>query len=258
MASKFQNRLAGTIVLVAVSVIVLPNLLDGQKKKYQEDFAAIPLVPKLSDHLDKSALQPIEPLPKVVNNHIDQSHNNSAASTQPPPVMQQDNTVALPSAADVQQAQVQQQQAAIQQQQEQQRQQQVARQQEDARKKALEKKQQAAAQQLEQQRALAILNGASPATQSETKTNRVVRSSGRYVLQLGAFNNANTVSEKIALLRSKGFNAYSLPAKPVTNQLNRILLGPSDSKDELEQIQAKIDKILKLKGMIISNPANKH
>lgn len=31
MASKFQNRLVGTIVLVALGVIVLPGLLDGQK-----------------------------------------------------------------------------------------------------------------------------------------------------------------------------------------------------------------------------------
>lgn len=36
MASKFQNRLVGTIVLVALGVIILPGLLDGQKKHYQD------------------------------------------------------------------------------------------------------------------------------------------------------------------------------------------------------------------------------
>nr|WP_152778433.1 cell division protein DedD [Escherichia coli] len=49
VASKFQNRLVGTIVLVALGVIVLPGLLDGQKKHYQDEFAAIPLVPKAGD-----------------------------------------------------------------------------------------------------------------------------------------------------------------------------------------------------------------
>ena len=49
MASKFQNRLVGTVVLVALAVIVLPGLLDGQKKHYQDEFAAIPLVPKPGD-----------------------------------------------------------------------------------------------------------------------------------------------------------------------------------------------------------------
>ncbi len=36
-------------MLVALGVIVLPGLLDGQKKHYQDEFAAIPLVPKPGD-----------------------------------------------------------------------------------------------------------------------------------------------------------------------------------------------------------------
>jgi DedD protein len=38
VASKFQNRLVGTIVLVALGVIIR-QLLDGQKKHYQDEFA---------------------------------------------------------------------------------------------------------------------------------------------------------------------------------------------------------------------------
>jgi DedD protein len=49
VASKFQNRLVGTIIIVALGVIVLPGLLDGKKKHYQDEFAAIPLVPKPGD-----------------------------------------------------------------------------------------------------------------------------------------------------------------------------------------------------------------
>ncbi len=58
MASKFQNRLVGTIVLVALGVIVLPGLLDGQKKHYQDEFAAIPLVPKPGDNDELDMLPP--------------------------------------------------------------------------------------------------------------------------------------------------------------------------------------------------------
>ena len=57
MASKFQNRLAGTIVLVALGVSILPGLLDGQKKHYQDEFAAIPLVPKPGDRDEPDMLQ---------------------------------------------------------------------------------------------------------------------------------------------------------------------------------------------------------
>lgn len=59
MASKFQNRLAGAIVLVAVGVIVLPALLDGDKKYNENEFAAIPIIPKPGDEEDVEAIAPI-------------------------------------------------------------------------------------------------------------------------------------------------------------------------------------------------------
>ena len=64
MASKFQNRLVGTVILVAIGVIVLPGLLDGKKKHYKEEFAAIPLVPKPDDQQDSEMVPPVtQPLP---------------------------------------------------------------------------------------------------------------------------------------------------------------------------------------------------
>lgn len=65
MASKFQNRLVGTIVIVAVGVIVLPVLLDGNKKYNETEFAAIPLVPKASDEYEIEPIAPINPKPLV-------------------------------------------------------------------------------------------------------------------------------------------------------------------------------------------------
>ncbi|QUJ68230.1 SPOR domain-containing protein [Photobacterium sp. GJ3] len=46
MASKFQSRLVGTIVLVAIGVIFLPDFFDGKKQHFQEQFASIPLQPQ--------------------------------------------------------------------------------------------------------------------------------------------------------------------------------------------------------------------
>lgn len=59
MASKFQNRLVGTILLVALGVIVLPNLLDGSNKRVREELAAIPLVPQPGDIPESEQLPPI-------------------------------------------------------------------------------------------------------------------------------------------------------------------------------------------------------
>lgn len=58
MASKFQNRLVGTVVLVALSVIILPSLLDGKKKQYEDKFAAIPLVPQMGDVHESDLIPP--------------------------------------------------------------------------------------------------------------------------------------------------------------------------------------------------------
>lgn len=60
MASKFQNRLVGAVVLVAVGVIVLPALLDGDKKYNEDQFASIPLVPKPGDEQEIESIAPIQ------------------------------------------------------------------------------------------------------------------------------------------------------------------------------------------------------
>lgn len=49
MAAQFKNRLVGTIVLVALLVIVIPDLLDGEKERVKETFNAIPFAPQPAD-----------------------------------------------------------------------------------------------------------------------------------------------------------------------------------------------------------------
>ena len=62
MASKFQNRLVGTVILVALVVIFLPDLMDGHKLEQKEEaFAKIPLRPELEPA--KPALQVSVPAP---------------------------------------------------------------------------------------------------------------------------------------------------------------------------------------------------
>ncbi len=61
MASKFQSRLVGTIILVSVGVIVLPDVLDGKKTHYKEEIASIPIKPELDSELETfEVLDPID------------------------------------------------------------------------------------------------------------------------------------------------------------------------------------------------------
>ncbi|MCO4800051.1 MAG: SPOR domain-containing protein [Colwelliaceae bacterium] len=47
MSTPFQNRLVGTMIVAAVAIIFLPDLLDGDKKTYQEEFDKIPNAPQV-------------------------------------------------------------------------------------------------------------------------------------------------------------------------------------------------------------------
>ncbi|GAA4872201.1 SPOR domain-containing protein [Ferrimonas pelagia] len=55
MAKPLHNRLVGTVVIVALGVMVLPDLLNGEKTRVEEQFATIPLRPALDvtpDHAE--------------------------------------------------------------------------------------------------------------------------------------------------------------------------------------------------------------
>ena len=46
MATQFQNRLIGTVILVSLGVIFLPDLLSGKRSNHHEPIASIPLRPE--------------------------------------------------------------------------------------------------------------------------------------------------------------------------------------------------------------------
>ncbi len=47
LSTPFQNRLVGTIIVAAVAIIFLPDVLDGEKKTYQDKFETIPRAPEI-------------------------------------------------------------------------------------------------------------------------------------------------------------------------------------------------------------------
>lgn len=48
MASPLQNRIVGTAILIALAVIFLPDLLDGEKASRDDELETIPLRPTLT------------------------------------------------------------------------------------------------------------------------------------------------------------------------------------------------------------------
>lgn len=64
MSTPFQNRIVGTVIVAAVAIIFLPDLLDGNKKKYNADFENIPQAPKVELNTDQKTF-PEQKLAKI-------------------------------------------------------------------------------------------------------------------------------------------------------------------------------------------------
>ncbi|WP_305845676.1 cell division protein DedD [Photobacterium kishitanii] len=81
MASQFQNRLIGTIILVAIGVIFLPDFFDGKKEHYKEEFASIPLQPKMDGQSEAKTIPEPENADVVLPKEPVTATTDSQAST---------------------------------------------------------------------------------------------------------------------------------------------------------------------------------
>lgn len=252
MASKFQNRLVGTIILVAVGVIVLPGLLDGKKKHYKEEFAAIPLVPKPDDQQDSEMVPPVtQPLPSqppqgagsavsssnsAAGNPVAEQGNAAPQSESqpsvvtPPPVHQ--NTPAKPR--QVEQPKTRPTESPKAKPVEQPKAQPKPAESKPVETKPVETKQSEPAKPVETPKAA---EQSAPAGQA-------------YVVQLGALKNAAKVSEIVAKLRLSGYRAFTVPSTPVQGQITRIYVGPDASKAKLQSSLSELQSVSGLGGVV--------
>ena len=229
MASKFQNRSVGTIVLVALGVIILPGLLDGQKKHYQDEFAAIPLVPKPGDRDEPDMLpaatqalpsQPPEGAAEEVRAgdaaapSLDPSripvNNNSFDVVQEPVVAPKPQPKPQPKPVEKPQPQPQQQQVAAQ----------------------------------------------TPPPKPQQQAEIPAPTGKAYVVQLGALKNADKVNEIVGKLRASGFKVYTSPSTPVQGKITRILVGPDTSKDKLKGQLGELKQLSGLSGVVMGYSPN--
>ena len=227
MASKFQNRLVGTIVLVALGVIILPGLLDGQKKHYQDEFAAIPLVPKPGDRDEPDMLPaatqalPSQP-PEGAAEEV-RAGDAAAPSLDPSRIPVNNNSF------DVVQEPV------------------VA-----PRPQAQPKPQPKPVEKPQQQQVAAQTPPPKPQQQAE-----IPAPTGKaYVVQLGALKNADKVNEIVGKLRASGFKVYTSPSTPVQGKITRILVGPDTSKDKLKGQLGELKQLSGLSGVVMGYSPN--
>jgi len=213
----------GTIVLVALGVIVLPGLLDGQKKHYQDEFAAIPLVPKPGDRDEPDMLpaatqalpaQPPEGAAEEVRagnaaapslEASRQAANNPEMDIDPQPVV-------------------------------------------TPKPKPVEKP--------KPQRDTAQQQAATAPPPKQAEEEKPAPTGKAYVVQLGALKNADKVNEVTGKLRSAGYRVFTIPGTPVQGKITRILVGPDASKDKLKGSLGELKQISGLSGVVMGYTPN--
>ncbi|SHI08607.1 SPOR domain-containing protein [Ferrimonas marina] len=85
MAQPIQNRLVGTLVLVALGVLFLPDMLNGEKKRVEEQFATIPLRPSVAEStLPEQALSPLAEAEAPVAIPLEDSESKPVETAQLP------------------------------------------------------------------------------------------------------------------------------------------------------------------------------
>lgn len=263
MASKFQNRLVGTVILVALVVIFLPDLLDGHKLAQKEEaFAKIPLRPDLEPA--KPALQ-VSAATSLPAEHLASQQQASAAQqwqveeVADPMTLAgqgQGNSAAQPVTPTVKPQPKP----------------------EVVAKKPVEQPKPAPkpvpkpvpAKPVEVAKAPAPAPAKPQAGQIkslddliESKMTQPTKpapaaaapAQGSWILQLGAFKNVDSVNALVGKLRAAGYSAHTSPRTPVQGQINRVFIGPDVSKDKLQGIQGRVSQMTGLSGSVVAyNP----
>lgn len=242
MASKFQNRLVGTVILVALGVIILPGLLDGKKKHYEDEFAAIPLVPKAGDVEENDVVPPVsQPLPaqppEGAGALVEQQAASEAATqqaAQKPAQVTQAPVETRPQPTPTPQPKPK-----------------------PVETKPVEVK----PKPVQQPKPVEVKPVAKPEPKPEPtpkpepapvqKPAEEKAPAGQaYVVQLGTLKNAAKVNEVVASLRLSGYRAFTVPSTPVQGQITRIYVGPDASKQKLQSSLPALNSLSGLSGQV--------
>lgn len=211
-------------MLVALGVIVLPGLLDGQKKHYKDEFASIPLVPKLGDRDEPDML------PAVAHALPSQPPEGAAEEVQA-------GDAAVPSLNISRQAANSSAEVSG-----------VAMPVEQLKPKSVGKP--------HPQPQRMVVNETPAAPVKPAVEEPPAAPTGKaWVVQLGALKNADKVNEIVSKLRGAGYRVYTSPSTPVQGNITRILVGPDASRDKLKGSLGELKQLSGLSGVVMGyNP----
>lgn len=215
MAGTLQNRLVGTIIVVALVVILLPELLDGEKKINTKEFVSIPEV---------ASVKPIESSPQIDTQSIEQKISENA-----PPVVVLDEP-AIDEAIENSSSN-----------------------QELAGQTSTDDEQTPVESTITQTSISNDTNVAKQTIDNQLAEESLISvQDSAWVVQLGSFRYQKNVKELLNKLDNAGYRAYSRPVQTSVGELTKVFVGPELERETLELALPHLQEITNLKGKITS------
>ena len=222
MSTALKNRLVGTIIIVALAVIFLPDILDGKKQTTEDLFVSLPTQPDAkpvdqvpafpTEQIQQETERKVEIVPDVATDDFDIDDqvdvvNNETNSAVP--------AVEQPAQKEVQQASID-------------------------RAESVDR---------EIQDKTSEQPTDTPAVADNTFNDSLLEEAG-WVVQLGVFRHQKNVRELLSQLRDAGYRAFSRPVQTSSGELTKVFVGPDLEKESLEKALPHLRSLTKLQGRI--------
>ncbi|MFT2092625.1 SPOR domain-containing protein [Paraglaciecola sp. 2405UD69-4] len=216
MTSALQNRLVGTIIVVAIAVIFLPDLLDGKKQATENTFIDLPSKPLAyevehpgntdTDKIKEVATRKIEVVSEKALDDADDRGN-------------QDQVANLNESASLSETQ----------------------------------EKEVIAENVKSSEVEVLKTAQKSSLEKDTvieEPDKSTEVSAGWVVQLGSFRHKKNVTELLNILEEAGYRAFSRPVKTNSGVLTKVFVGPDLRKSNLEEALSHLKELTKLQGRV--------
>lgn len=214
MSPALKNRLVGTIIVVAIAVIFLPDLLDGKKESKRDLFVDLPVKPKMKEvkapaefdtgKIKQAATRKVEVLSEQAldDNKLESQPDTSVVDIKIPDEHEMREAPADPKTP-------------------------------------------------KSSSSSHTIKTSSLAEQTvvEKDQDKLLAGAG-WVVQLGSFRHQKNVKELLAKLDKGGYRAFSRPVKTSAGNLTKVFVGPDLDKNKLIKALTHLKQLTNLQGRV--------
>lgn len=216
LSPALKNRLVGTIIVVAVAVIFLPDLLDGRKESKRDLFVDLPPTPdikavKAPTKFDTSKVK--QAVTRKIEVISEQALDDDISETEVESNSSIDN-----AATEVE--------------------------------KKISEDDPLQVQTYDNNNVKQASNENSLAIQTVVEESSQTPERAGWVVQLGSFRHQKNVKELLVKLEKGGYRAFSRPVKTSSGTLTKVFVGPDLDKTKLNNALSHLKQLTNLQGRV--------